>query len=722
MKIARILGISIIAIITLWIANPIGISHAQDDFTYNPSQQFIKDFFTSLSGKADTEATSANSTIAFRRLYAIKEKVDQNDMITAWQMLISLPQIEGIPEIDGMRLDARAIQSVMPWYSDKELRENFISAFEEIWLKNKNLEDYGTFKEVFGGYASRRLSVNPAVYIRDNLGYYGYVKGSAQPGDDIAFIQNLFIDFSRLAEMSVELGNDYHSLNLNDICDASLKKIASQVDDAWHDANALEKARKGEVVIDEKQITESVSELLAKAEPEKTTKIDLSKLNVFKMPENANSNVASTEPEESDGLLVESSDEVSPPFASKPGDENEPEIDLNSLLNGEGLEQPEEVVKPITIKIPAAETAEPEIKIPSSDEKPEIFDIGKSILPVKTEEPSKIEKSEEPAKIEIDEGLKIDKTEKPAETVKSEFIEESVKSVFVSPKIEEIKPEVEETIKSEEPEKAVKIPKTEETPTEKPSEEVDLLKTEPKTPVKPAETKPVETKPSEIEKQPEPKPVEVQPEEIKAVETKESENKPVEIKPSEIKPPEPKTIESKLVETKPAASDSEVQKIAEDLTNQAISAGEGLGKLAIDLVVLWKKTPDNDKDYVSKESELLEKLRVKKEEFLSLLYIADAFKLEDDLGLTFDTYNGKIIASLMKGYEDFKESGGLDENPGITDEELLQAVGQLTEGVDSRRESLKIKNASLRAFRQRRSQFADVIAKLEKIKDIKIPE
>ena len=774
MKIKLILGISIIAIIALWLVNPIGISFAQNDFIYNPSQQFIKDFFLSLSGNANNEATELNSTVAFRRLYAIKETVDQNDMLSAWQMLVSLPQIAGIPEISNMKLDASAIQSAMPWYADRELRKNFIDAFEEIWLKNKNLEDYGTFKEVFGGYASRRVSANPAVYIRDNLGYYGYTKSSSQPSDDLAFIQDLFISFSRLSEMSLELGYDYHSLNLNELSNALLRKIASRIDDAWRQANALEKAGGGNAVIDENDVTESSSEILSKVEPSKTTKIDFSQLNVFKLPENAAPEtavpeIATTKPDESSGLLVESSDVVSPPFASTPGEETAPETDLSPLLNGSGLEPPEEVPEVTTIKIPSSETAEPKVEIPSTGEKPEVFDISKTESTEKNVEIVKIEKTEEPAKtekieseqkpenvenIKNAENQKLNETEKPTETAKTESTEEPLQSVFVTPKIEVVNPEPVKPAETEKPseEKPVEsteIKSSESTKTEetKSSEEVDLLKNEQLTTEKPVETKPTETKSPETkteeskidEKKPvEKKTAEKKSAEVKAVETKPTETKPAEIKPNESKPEEAKPVETKPMESKPletkavepkpaeikpsVTSNEEARKIAEDLTNQIISSGEELGKLAVDLVILWSNGPESIKDYATKEADLEEKFRVGKEEFLSLLYVADIFKLEDDLGLTFDTYNGKIIAALMKGYDDFKKSGGLDENPGISDEELLRAVGQLTEGVESRRDSIKIQNASLRAFRARQSQLTDVIAKLEKIKNIKIPE
>jgi len=74
----------------------------------------------------------------------------------------------------------------------------------------------------------------------------------------------------------------------------------------------------------------------------------------------------------------------------------------------------------------------------------------------------------------------------------------------------------------------------------------------------------------------------------------------------------------------------------------------------------------------------------------------------------------------MKGFTNFRNSGGLADNPNVTEEDLLRAIGQLTKGVESRRDSMKIQNASLKAFRLRRSQFKDEIALLEELKRIKI--
>jgi len=174
-----------------------------DELLYEPSEQFLDDFFLSLTTGNYVYPETEDAALVLRRLYRISECVQNNDYITAWQTLVNLPEHEHFPVISEMRNEARAIQSITPWFSDRELKSNFIMAYDEIWLKYNDIQDdYKKFEDVFSGYSSRSDKDNPATFIRNHLGYYGYNKTSSQPSSDIEYIWDLFRNFSLYADAS----------------------------------------------------------------------------------------------------------------------------------------------------------------------------------------------------------------------------------------------------------------------------------------------------------------------------------------------------------------------------------------------------------------------------------------------------------------------------------------------------------------------------------------
>jgi len=348
---------------------------------------------------------------------------------------------------------------------------------------------------------------------------------------------------------------------------------------------------------------------------------------------------------------------------------------------------------------------------------------------------------------EIDIGKTIPETTTPKTEEEIKTTEEKVESVFKSPEIKVVEPVKEVSIEKQEP---VKIPrideKTEEVVIPKEegiSKEVDLLAGNATPEEKVTET-PVETKTPSIETEPLKTDIQTPPAETEKIETEPTPTPPVETKKPETEIPQTPPVETKTQETEikepitpsqtqpetapPVIKDvqpsggEEITKIAREFTDQIISVGQDVGRTAVDLVILWSNGPEKVKDYTQQEAKLEEQFRVKKEEFLAMLFISDYFKLEEEIGMTFDTFNGTVIGALMKGFDEFKAKNGFADNPNITEEELLRAIAQLTEGVESRQESVKIKNSALRAFRLRRSQFADIITKLENLKDKKIED
>jgi len=692
------------------------ISYSADDNLYNPSPEFLQDFFNTLKGGEEPSTIETSSALALRRLHSFSDLVNRNDMVSAWQTLINLPDIAGLEVITELKGDAIALQSVLPWYDDNELRSNFISAYEEIWLKNDKLENYDTFKEVFGGYASRRVGTNPAVFLRDNLGYYGYTKGPGQPAEDLMFIWELFNRFSVLAEIAVGSGYDYHSLDLNLISNEIMRRTAQKIDDAWSYAVTRDSARKG-IVSTQKPITtpdESKTiiseEIIPETKPQtpQVKKMDFSSLNIFKLPEDAGTewSIAEGPPKDIITPEAETSTDTTPPAI-----ESKTAAVENPLETGAGLEPPE---SPSERKLPSV------VEIPKVDESRPPVDI-----------PVKPEISKEEIVEEIDIGKTIPETITPKTEEEIKTTEEKVESVFKSPKIEVVEPVKEVSIEKQEP---VKIPrvdeKTEEVvipKEEEISKEVDLLAGNAIPEEKVTET-PVETKTPSTETEPLKPDIQTPPVETEKIETEITPTPPVETKTQETEIKEPITpIQTQPETTPPVIKDvqpesDDITKIAREFTDQIISVGQDVGRTAVDLVILWSNGPEKVKDYTQQEAKLEEQFRIKKEEFLAMLFISDYFKLEEEIGMTFDTFNGTVIGALMKGFDEFKAKNGFADNPNITEEELLRAIAQLTEGVESRQESVKIKNSALRAFRLRRSQFADIITKLESLKDKKIED
>jgi hypothetical protein len=614
-----------------------------DDLLYEPSEQFLDDFFLSLTTGNYVYPETEDAALVLRRLHRISECVQNNDYITAWQTLVNLPEHEHFPVISEMRNEARAIQSIVPWFSDRELKSNFITAYDEIWLKYNDIQDdYKKFEDVFSGYSSRSDKDNPATFIRNHLGYYGYNKTSSQPSSDIEYIWDLFRNFSLYANASSKQGFNYRTSDPQEYGKSFMKRTATRIIDAWDEALVAEKIRTGEEpILNHDEPAPSIAENKTKPETKPVQRIDYSRINIFKLPDNAEPAWQETEiNDEPEFTPVDSVVEI-PDEPEIP----EIEVDTNPITNGEGLEPPE----------PITERRFPEVvDIPVVDPEDEIVIEDVPILD-----------EDEPVESEIKEPI---------------IEEEPVESVFVSPDVIVVDNAEDENI----PEEIVTIP-----PVEREIEE----------PVEPLE---------------EDIPVEVETDSLDEIIT------PVNLLQDESD--ELEKITPQPVEEFEMTDEQELEEIAQRLTNRLHDVAEDLGGYAVDLVVLWSTDPDKLENYDEKESELENSFRIHKEEFLALLYLNDAFRLEENLGTTYDALNGKIIDSLMQGLKDFKAGGGLTDNPNVDEEELLRAIGQLTQGVEARRESLKIQSASLKAFKLRKSQLEGEIKRLKQLKNIEISD
>lgn len=614
-----------------------------DDLLYEPSEQFLDDFFLSLTTGNYVYPETEDAALVLRRLYRISECVQNDDYITAWQTLVNLPEHEHFPVISEMRNEARAIQSIVPWFSDRELGSNFIRAYDEIWLKYNDIQDdYKKFKDVFSGYSSRSDKDNPATFIRNHLGYYGYTKTSSQPSSDIEYIWDLFRNFALYADVSSKQGFDYRTSDPQEYGKSFMKRTAARISDAWDEALIAEEIRTGEAPIpNHDESAPSIAENKLKPETKPVQRIDYSRINIFKLPDNAepawHETEINNEPEYTPvDSVVEITDEP---------DEPEIDVDSNPITNGEGLEPPEPITErrfPEVVDIPVVD---PEDETVIED------------IPILDED--------EPVESEIEEPI---------------VEQEPLESIFVSPDVIVVNINEDENVSED----IVKIPP---------------METEIEEPVAPLE----EDNPVEEET--------VSPDEI--------------LTPLNLLQDESDEIEEitpQPVEENVTTDEQELEEIAQRLTNRLHDVAEDLGGYAVELVVLWSTDPDTLENFNEKESELENSFRINKEEFLALLYLNDAFRLEENLGTTYDALNGKIIDSLMKGLQDFKAGGGLAENPNVDEEELLRAIGQLTQGVETRRESLKIQSASLKAFKLRKSQLEDDIKKLKQLKNIEISE
>ncbi len=621
-----------------------------DDLLYSPPEQFLDDFFFSLTMGNSVSHETKDASLVLRRLYSFSECVQNDDYITAWQILINLPEHQDIPVISEIRNEARAIQSIVPWFSDRELKSNFIRTYNEIWLKYDNVQDdYKKFEEIFSGYSSRSDDDNPATFIRNHLSYYGYTKSASQPSSDIEYIWELFGRFSLYSDSASKLGFDTRNADPEEYGKSFMKRTARSIIDAWDEAMVAEKVRSGDDVFSEVDENEtSITEEIVKPEPKQIQVVDVSKINVFKLPAEAEYAWYETD-EEPDFIPMDS-------FVEFPDDESENIEVINPIENGEGLEPPEPITErrfPDIVNIPVVEPEEQPIEdVPILDEN----------------EPEEIK------------------------TVEPSVEEEPIESVFVNPDVVFIDNDEDED--EIEPEEIYTIP-----PADEPIEESNPLEENMPVDETVNDSDEIETAVNLLDRN---------------LDENEIDSTIIQDESLEISPP--------IVDETESTDEQELNEITLRLTNRLYDVAEELGKNAVDMVVLWSTDPDKIDNYSDREAELENSFRVKKEEFLALLYLNDAFRFENSLGTTFDALNGRIIDSLMKGLRDFKADGGLADNPNVKEDELLRAIGQLTQGVEDRRDSLKIQTASLKAFKLRRSQLKDDITKLEQLTGIEISD
>lgn len=685
-----------------------------DEYLYQPSGEFLDSFFMTFAEGGYVYPETEDASLVLRRLYAFNESIDGLDFVSAWQTLVNLPEHPGYPAITDVKIDALAIQSVIPWMNDKQLKQNFLACYDDIWLKSDGIDqDYEKFRTVFGGFASRQEGKHPATFMRDHLSYYGYNRQPDQPSEDMEFLFNLFGNFSIYAQTARSFGSDFRTADPSEFSKVYMQKVAERINGAWNTAVGTERVRTG----DSSFLNEGTEPVLTPIEDipavevievEEPGEIDYEKINIFKLPEGVEPIRRTIEFVEEP---VQPAEEIEIPIEEETAPESEI---INPLENG-GLEPPEEpaveIPNVVVEEIPIASEPEPLIDNPSVFEKPvEEQPVVETELDVTTLQPVESEPVTEsvepqPEVVTIPESFELqpEVVEPVAVEEKPESVKEEVESVFVTPEViivdvqkddteEEIveEPVVEiptvEKVQLEEPVKVEEPVKTE--PARETTEEVNLLDNN--KPVETIELEPVNTEPEKTE-----------PEKVE----------PVKVEPVIPEPVKPEPVDPKI---------KEQADIAKKLTDRTLVVADKLGRYAVDLVLLWSKEPDSDPKYAEKEAELEDNFRVNKEEFLALLYINDAFRLETDLGTTFDELNGRVIDALMKGYTEFKNSGGLSENPNVSEEELLRAIGQLTTGVETRRDSMKIQNASLKAFRLRQSQFKTEITRLEQLKKIEI--
>lgn len=687
-----------------------------DDYLYQPSGQFLDSFFLTFAEGGYVYPEAEDASMVLRRLYSFKESIDGLDFVSAWQTLVNLPEHPGYPAIADVKTDALAIQSVMPWMQDKQLKQNFLACYDDIWLKSDGIDqDYEKFRSVFGGYASRQEGNHPAAFMRSHLSYYGYNRQPDQPSEDMEFLFDLFGNFSIYAQTAKSFGSDFRSADPGEFSKVYMQSVAERVGSAWSSAVDAERVRMGDDSF-LKDSTEpgltSIKDIqpVEMTEVEEPGKINYETINVFKLPDGVEPIHRTNETWEQPFEPVE---EIETPIEK----EISPETEIANPLENGGLEPPEPVIEIPNVvieEIPIVDEPEPSTETTIVPEKPvEEKPVVETELDVTKLQPVKTEPVKESFKLEPVVESEPVVEPKPVVEEKPEPIKEEVESVFVSPEVVVV-----DVVKDEEPveetviEPVVKIPAVEkvvepepvkEEPVEEPAEVVNLL--EPKEP-EPEKTETIEIESTEI-KPVEAEPVKPEPVEVKPVIPEPEKTEPVVVEPIKVEPEKPQ----------PANEQTE---LANKLTDRTLEVADKLGRYAVDLVLLWSNEPDSDPKYAEKEAALEDNFRVNKEEFLALLYINDAFRLETDLGTTFDALNGRVIDALMKGYTEFRNSGGLADNPNVSGEELLRAIGQLTTGVETRRDSMKIQNASLKAFRLRQSQFKTEIARLEQLKHIEI--
>lgn len=642
-----------------------------DDILYNTPDQFLDDFFSSLTMGNTIDHETEDASLVLRRLYQFSESINNNDYITAWQTLVNLPEHHDIPVISEIRNEALAIQSIIPWFSDRELKSNFITTYDEIWLKYDDVQDdYKKFKDVFSGYASRKDKDNPGTFIRNHLSYYGYSKSASQPSSDVEFIWELFKNYSLYSDSASKRGFDTRNADPEEYGKSFMKRTARNITDAWNEAIVAEKIRSGSDVSPDPDINDDVVDAeisiveetnIPNIEQPKKIKakvIDYSRINVFKLPDDAEYAIYETYGEEDELQFADSTIEI-------PNDEPTEIKAINPFEDTEGLEPPE----------PITERRFPDVvNIPSGDSD----EIAIEEIPI----------------IDDDDSDEITIDEIPVETNDED---ESTDSVFVNPDVVIVDNRVEE----DNPDEVITIPPVVEPIVEPIEESIE-------------ESDPVQDEVIE----------EITITEIPVVKetTNDSDEMGETINLLETEKITPIDEVTPVVEEVNVTDAQELKQIIQRLTNRLHDVAEELGTNAVDMVVLWSSDPEKVENYPEKEEMLETSFRVKKEEFLALLYLNDAFRFENSLETTFDALNGKVIGSLMKGFENFKARGGLADNPNVQEEELLRAIGQLTQGVEDRRDSLKIQTASLKAFKLRKSQFKSDIAKLELLTGIEISD
>ena len=139
-------------------------------------------------------------------LFADDGDLDTSFNGTGYALYNSEPDPGSYGEDQG---NAVAIQSVMPWMNDKQLRQNFLSCYDDIWLKSDGIDqDYEKFRTVFGGFASRQEGNHPAAFMRSHLSYYGYNRQPDQPSEDMEFLFDLFGNFSIYAQTAKSFGSE----------------------------------------------------------------------------------------------------------------------------------------------------------------------------------------------------------------------------------------------------------------------------------------------------------------------------------------------------------------------------------------------------------------------------------------------------------------------------------------------------------------------------------
>ncbi|MBU1023341.1 hypothetical protein KKB99_03540, partial [bacterium] len=374
----KYLFVPLLVVSIILIGSPARTEISNDKLLYNPSVEFVDDFFLALSQGNQVYPETEDASLVLRRLYQISQDVENDNYITAWQSLVNLPEHRDFPVITEIKREALALQSLIPWYSDNELRTHFLRAFDEIWLKYDDInDDLEKFEDVFAGFASSAEDDNPAVYIRDNLRFYGYNKSDYQPSSDIKFIWTLFRNFSMYSSKASSGGFDYRDSDPRIYGEAFMRQVSIRIATAWNQALIGEKIRTGDV--DDPSNEKPTREIMEKIEetiPPQQEKIDYSRINIFKLPESAGASWKQIEFFEEPRAIEENIDEEN--MITEP-DTVDSFSTLNPIENGGGLEPPEPITErpaPKIVEIPFIDDEEVEdtVFLVDDDEVPETID------------------------------------------------------------------------------------------------------------------------------------------------------------------------------------------------------------------------------------------------------------------------------------------------------------------------------------------------------------